>query len=426
MRVTTDDKILAFEQQMIDEANEFDFDKALNNNIEFFKYVLEAAWECNSWEQTNEISVDEQNLINKIKRKMKIDRHTNNILEAKIGKYPTPNNKLHTKDEIDEVRRLLQQKGIIFSVRDSNNIDYDVIPSEIAKALRAYYHIDLKRHSFEQLLNFKYVRNKKYLSTMLEKAGISIPQSCTLSYIKDVILDNLNAHIILGGYSPNDGLDKTTLSNWCSSLSLSISGTKPELIDRIIEYYDSVKQIETDETDKRTLYYEFYSELAKRDLTTLRKQGVINKDLECEHKFEQATNFLFEKKLRVKPLIMSGTEHPDGMLSFNDELILWDNKSKETPVSLADHIKQFDRYIKMSEKPVSVFMVIGPSFTKDSASECAKYSMANDTLILLITADELKTLAEKRSQKRSKDDEAFPLGYFKQNGRFNSELIPMK
>lgn len=233
----------------------------------------------------------------------------------------------------------------------------------------------------------------------------------------------MNGHIILGGYSPNDGLDKTTLSHWCGALSLSVSGTKNELIDRIIEYYDGIKQITVDETDDRVLFYEFYTDLATRNLSELRKQGVISKDIECERKFETATNYLFEKKLKVKPLIMNGTEHPDGMLSFNDKLILWDNKSKETEVNLADHIKQFDRYINNSEKPVSVFMVIAPSFTEDSASECAKYSMSNDTLILLITANELKTLAENWATKHEKDDEAFPLGYFKQNGRFNADLI---
>lgn len=48
--------------------------------------------------------------------------------------------------------------------------------------------------------------------------------------------------------------------------------------------------------------------------------------------------------------------------------------------------------------------------------------MQNDTLILLITAKELKALAEEWAQK-NKADETFPLGYFKQNGRFNSNLI---
>lgn len=416
----TEEKISFYVQKIIDEANEFDIDGD-TNNLSFYKYVLEAAWELD-----NNISVDEQNLVNKIREKLGITKYTSDIIEAKIGNFPTPNNILYTKDEINEVRRLLQQKGIIFPVRDSNNVDYDVIPSEIAETIRSIYAIDIKDYGFLQLLSSKYVKSKKYLLNMLKKANIELLSSSTLPIINETILkhENINAHTILGGFSPNDGLDKSTLSDWCSSVQLPVSGSKPELIDRIIEYYDNIKQIEIDESDERQLYYEYFEDLACRNLKELRQQNVIDKDLECEHKFELATNYLFEKKLKVKPLIMSGTEHADGMLSFNDKLILWDNKSKETDVSLSDHIKQFDRYIKNSEKTVSVFMVIAPSFTKESVTECAKYSMQNDTLILLITAAELKCLAEQWEQK-NKNDEAFPLGYFRQNGRFNKDLISL-
>lgn len=416
---TSEEKVLAYEQKIIDEANEFDIDAT--SNTAFYKYVIEAAWELD-----NNISIDEQNLINKIRNKLNITKYTSNIIEAKTGNYPTTNNLLHTKNEISEIRRLLQQKGLLFPVRDSNNINYDVIPTEIATAIREIYSIDIKNYGFLQLLSTKYVKGKKYLLSILKKANIELPSNATLQDINKEILEqeNINAHNILGGFSPNDGLDKGTLADWCSSIQLPVSGTKSELIDRIVEYYDNIKQIEIDESDDRQLYYEFFDDLAHRNLKELRQQNIIDKDLECEHNFEAATNYLFEKKLKVKPLMMSGTEHADGMLSFNDKLILWDNKSRETDVNLADHIKQFDRYIKNSEKAVAVFMVIAPSFTKESAAECAKYSMQNDTLILLITASELKALAEEWEQK-NKNEEAFPLGYFKQNGRFNGELISL-
>ena len=179
------------------------------------------------------------------------------------------------------------------------------------------------------------------------------------------------------------------------------------------------------EEDERELYYQYYTDLASRNLSLLHQQGVITKDLECEHKFEAATNYIFEKIFNIKPLIMSGTEHPDGMLSFNDRLVMWDNKSKETDVSLAEHIKQFDRYIKNSPKPVSVFIVIGPSFTQDSAKECAKYALSNDTIIVLVTAEELKLLAEKFISQRKNDSDPLPLGVFKQNGRFDLDLVSL-
>lgn len=414
---TLEDKVIAYEQDIVDLANEFSLDEEVQN-IDFYKYVVEAAWEAN-----DDVSVDEQNLINKIKTKLGVSEKHHQILEAQIGKFPTHGNILHTKDEISAVRRLLQTKGIIISVRDSNNIDYDVIPVEVATVLRKIFNVDIKESSYRTLIESKYVRNKTYLTDMLTKAGIVLPKSITLGQLKELAIKNLTAHQLLGGFSANDGLDKKTLAEWCGVLGLTTYLTKPELINSIINYYDEIKQIQCTEEDEREVLYHFYEELAGRKLSDLRQQGIINKDLECEHKFESATNYIFEKIFKIKPLMMSGTEHPDGILSFNDKLIMWDNKSKETDVSLAEHIKQFDRYIKTSSKSVSVFMVIGPSFTADSQKECAKYAMSNDTIILLITAKELKELAEKWAKEHATDSEPLPLGVFKQNGRFNPDLV---
>lgn len=416
---TTEDKVIAYEQEIVDQANEFSLKDEVDN-IDFYQYVVEAAWDEN-----DDVSVDEQNLINKIRTKLRVSEKHHQILEAKIGRFPKKGNVLHTKDEISAVRQLLQKKGILISVRDTNNVDYDVIPTEVAEALRKVFHIDIKEASFYNMLDNKFVRNKAYLTDILSKASVTIPKYANLGQLKELVVRSIAAHNLLGGFSANDGLDKTTLSNWCGTLGLNIYGTKPELINRIIAYYDAIKQIQCTEEDERELYYHFYTDLAARNLSELRQQGVISKDLECEHKFEEATNYIFEKIFRIKPLMMSGTEHPDGILSFNDKLIMWDNKSKETDVSLADHIKQFDRYIQNSTKPVSVFMVIGPSFTEDSQKECAKYAMTNDTIILLITAKELKNLAELWHKNHTDDAEPLPLGVFKQNGRFNPNLVQL-
>ena len=53
--------------------------------------------------------------------------------------------------------------------------------------------------------------------------------------------------------------------------------------------------------------------------------------------------------------------------------------------------------------------------------ECVKYSLVNDTKILLITAKELKEVAEMWHKEHP--DESFNLGFFKQNGRFDKSLL---
>lgn len=326
-------------------------------------------------------------------------------------------------DEEYSIRKLLQQRGILFVVRDSQGTDYDILPEEIADVIRTYYNVDIKKFSYEKLLESKYVKKKAYLIDILQKASVELGKNETIESLSYKVMRHIKAHNLIGGFTARDGLNGTDLVKWCNDIGVSCRGSKNELIDRIVAYYDDIQKIEVTEDDERALYYEFYEDLASRNLDKLRKQGIIDKDLECEHKFEEATNYLFEKILKNKPLMLKGTEHADGMLSFGNKLILWDNKSKETPVKLSDHIKQFDRYIKGEEKSIPVFIVIGPDFTDDSPKECLKYSMSNDTNILLITASELKMVAEKWKENHCDDDEVFPLGYFKQSGRFDISLI---
>ncbi|MBA4148146.1 MAG: hypothetical protein H0X66_08515 [Verrucomicrobia bacterium] len=127
-----------------------------------------------------------------------------------------------------------------------------------------------------------------------------------------------------------------------------------------------------------------------------------------------------------RPLTLLGSNHPDGAISFREELIYWDNKSKETPVNLKDHLRQFDEYIKTAEKKVACFLVIGPDFTPESSLVAMQYFVENGTTLTLITAGELKELAERWKAKAGTQAEgAFPLGYLIQPGRFNRQLVPL-
>ena len=416
------DAIIDYEQSIINSSNDVLSmkDKERSKNLEFFKFVLEAAWDRN-----DDISADEKNLLNKIRVKLNITEDESHMLEATIGKFPVAGNRVHTRDQIECVRRKLQTVGILFSVRDNEKNDYDVIPEEIASVLREMFGYEIKHHGYVELLENKHVRSKSYLKGLLIKGGVTVSNSAKTDEIKKLCLSYLSPSILLGGYTPRDGIDSNTLSKWCSELGLQVSGQKQELINRIIGYYDNIRKEIQSLDDERTIWYEFYEDLASRKLDNLRSQNIILKDIECEKKFEQATDYIFEELLVHKPLVLKGTEHADGMLSYQEKVIMWDNKSKETSVNLTDHIKQFDRYIKSADKSVPIFLVIGPSFTENSTSVAMQYMLENETIITLITADELKTVAEKWSKTNSSGNDPFPLGYFKQPGRFNIDLVSM-
>ena len=419
----TDSAILNYEKNIIDESNNFDISK-ISKDLALFKHMLDTAWAFN-----DDISIDEKNLLESLRKYLSISIKEQQILEAKSARFPNFGNALHTFDDIDAARRLLQSKGLLVCIKNSDGAMCDMIPNDIAKEIRKYYNIEIRSYGYEKLVDYVVKKtNKQYLldivkkaSSYYETANIEISNNPTVQELKLIIQNKIKPSNLIAGFSPRDGLDASVLSSWCGDLGLVVSGTKNVLVDRILSYYDSVRRIELKTEDTREKLVSVYNELARRDLKFLRSNNIIEKDLECEHYFEDATNYLFEKMLMNKPLTLTGTEHPDGKLSFKDKYIMWDNKSKETPVNLKDHIQQFDRYIKTSDKDVVVFMVIAPDFTPQSVQECVDYSLNNDTQILLITADELKTVAEAWNKKHS--GEIFNLGYFKQNGRFDIKLL---
>jgi len=417
-----EDEIISWEQSIVDRSNEDFFKKGgdKGRNVGLLSFVVETAWQNN-----NQISPDEKNLIERLRERLKISESEFAIIEAKLGKFPKSDNQLHTRGEIDDARRFLQYKGILFSIRDGNGVDFDVIPEEIALALRTIFGLELRRHGYQELIRSKFVRSKGHLTETLTKCGIELEGQLTVEDLQAIAIEQIKPSVLLGGLTPKDGLPMDVLSKWCGELGLNVSGLKVERIERILTHYDSLLQKDESVEDVRELWYQYFGDYAARRLDFLRSQQLIEKDLEVEHRFEGATNYLFEQKFLHKPLTQVGSNHPDGVLSYRDGLIQWDNKSKETPVNLKDHIRQFDGYVKTAEKKVACFLVIAPEFTAESGLLAMQYLVENGTTITLITADELKGLAEKWAQKlvQTGSQDPFPLGYLVQPGRFSLSLV---
>lgn len=416
------DEIRIIEQEIVNISNspdKFNIDKKNPRfyQLDLFKFILQKAWTHN-----NSISVDEKNLILSIQEKLGVSDQEYMIIEASLNHFPKEKKVLHSIDELDKVRKELSLKGLLFEIRDNDGTEVDIIPEEIAFSLRNLWGIELRKDNYIELLKSRYLKNKAYLLSIIEKSEVVGDLSrSTMKDIHEFLIDNVKPSNLLGGFSPRDGLNITDLSKWLKDLNLSNSGTKDEKIRRVIDYYDNLNMSLITEEDPRSVLFDYYEALATRNIEILRKDGIIKKDLEIEKLFEKATNFAFEKKLKHMPQKVSGTERPDGILSFKDSIIMWDNKSKERAVNLNDHIKQFERYIFTSQKPVISFIVIGPEFTEESIDLAEKFSLTNDTFIALITAKQFKELCERWSSKDH--DEVFPLNYFRKSGMFNPRIV---
>ena len=423
-----DEKISQVEQALLNESNEKKLKDLAggregtpkHDSLSLYNFVLETAWQhCDTK------SVDETNLLRKLRGRLGVTNREHRLLEAMLGKYPKPHNDLHSRTETLEAIRTLQSQGLVMLIRDDSGENFAAIPEEIALEIRSFLGVEIRRYGYQQMLLAKYVKKKSYLQATLKKCGIPIANE-SVPELQEKILESVKPSVLIGGLSPRDGLSNEDLYAWCSELHLPVAGTKQERIDRIIEFYDNLEEVgKAEEGDPRIVWYQYFTELASRDIQGLRAQQIVDKDLEIEHDFEAATAYLFEEKLNHPPLKQAGTEHCDGLLSFRDTYIMWDNKSKEKPVNLADHIAQFDRYMSKSEKPVPVFLVIGPDFTPDSEAVAMAYMAENiGRNVALITASDLKELAELWSSESNKRNaEPFPLGLFARSGRFSLDTV---
>lgn len=426
----TEEKVLDFERAIIDASNETDIlelacgnkESQRHQQIELYYFVLGVAWEH---QETK--SPDESNLLRKLRAKLKINEWDHRLLEAKLGKYPKPGNELHSRAEIDQIRRKLQSAGLLFPTRTEEGVNVDVIPEEIAVVVRSYFGMELRVESYRELLTYPKVRRKPHFVEILEKAGIEYSRYDTLEKLSERVIRNVKPSQAIASSSPRFGLSNDQLKSWCQQLGLVSSGTMEDRVSRIIKHYDELRPRAGAEGDERAVFYEFYEALAKRDRDTLRKQHLIEKDIEIEAKFEEATRYLFDSKLNHTPLKQSGSNHPDGLISLGTNYLMWDNKSKDSPgvVNLKEHLAQFDGYMKNSDKPVPIFLVIGPDFTEESEVEAIRYHAQNFSRnILLITANELKALAEEWSAPRNpKRDEPFPLALLAFTGRFDRRKL---
>ncbi|MCD6326738.1 hypothetical protein J7M28_04185 [bacterium] len=424
----TGERLIAFEQMVIDRANEMDVsslawgkrDSERYKHLELYNFVLGVAW---AHQDTK--SIDEANLLRKLRKRLHINEWTHRLLEAKLGKYPKADNEVHTQREIDETRRLLQCKGILFAVRDNDGDDFDAIPEEIGDKLRGILDIEMRPKNYIEMLHQKFIRSKSYMRSALEAVGLGYSPGERLDELIERVTRNIRPSRLLIGPGPL-GLQKERLRDWCSSLGLAVSGSKQELSHRIIAHYDNLRLIPTT-ADERIRFYDLFETLAARDYNALRSAGIITKEINTEARFEDATTYLFETKLRHSPLKQPGVNRPDGLLSFRNMYLMWDCKTKEPPgeVHLKDHLRQFHDYMEKSDRPVPIFMVIAPGFTQQSEAVALQYSAEQiNRNILLITAQELKELAEEwSSQKNKRRDEPFPLGLFNRTGRFRRELL---
>lgn len=370
-----------------------------------------------AWKKDESLNEYEINILEVLRNELELTKREHYLLESRIGRFPKKDNKLHTHQEISRSLNNLQSRGLILRYRDDTT--YYIIPKDIARILRYEMGGELRNEVYETLLNDLNVKQLREILNYLE---------FNVSGRKEVVIDRIIEYNIL----PSTALkifSSKELSDILRDLEgVKISGTKKEKVQNIIDYYEMLSSPTTsDSTDERARLYDFYEELAARDYKTLRVNKLIDKDINIDNYFEDATDYIFEKKLGIDLMSMEGTRNADGKVQFNEqEVILWDNKSTEKPYTFPEkHFNQFLKYIRSEKMRVTLFLVIVHDYTPDAIAQAQKLKAFSegDTDVALIKAADLVYVADQWKEYSDQKNPEFNLQVFNMTGELTRSML---
>lgn len=401
-----EEKVIEYEKDLVKRAKALDFfDRKRHDAIRWHHYdtyriVLEAAWRSE-----NDISADEAALLRVLRDHLNISREEHWLIGAHLKRFPKAKCALHTPDDIHDARKELQREGILWSYRDENSGNIDIIPRGIVDVLRdEVVGLELQDTNYARILQHDSIRLPDLRAILQSRDMDRYGNKSEL--VQRIVNSDIRPSQVL------DELDRTKLSDMCRLVGLKSSGNKPDLIARLVGFYDDLTFEEIVTQDKREEWYNNYELLATRSYADLKAKKLISKDLEIEHQFEQATDFLFEEKLNATIDRSRKVSKADGRILLADkQVILWDCKSVEGAVNLQDHLEdQFDSYLRKEREkgnsPIA-FLTIGPSFTKLSLKVANQYKARTNWDVALVQTDALKYLAEQWSATGT--DKPFPI-----------------
>lgn len=320
-----EEKVLSYEKDLVKRSKNLDMfdpkkhDAARVRSCDTYKIVLEAAWR-----NEDDISIDEANLLRVLRDRLGISSEDHRLISAmkSIKKFPKDKCVIHSVDEIHDARKELQREGLLWSYRDENNNSIDIIPAEIAEILRSELSIQLQGVNIGRLLQHDFITVSD-LRDILKKHQMD-PYGQKSELIERIAESDVLPKQVL------EIIDRGKLADMCRSMELRASGTKPELIERLIEFYDDLSYEERITEDEREEWFNNYELLASRSYADLRAKKVIKKDLDVEHQFEKATDFLFEELLNLKIDRSRKVTKADGRIIVKErQVMLWDCKSVE-------------------------------------------------------------------------------------------------
>lgn len=207
------DMIMNYTEKLIEKSKKAEWIKT-NKNILLYLKMIKAAWETDS-----KIDVSEIYLLNYLRNELNISfkEHTILIHHEDLIQY------WYTDNYYEKERNYLISSGIIFPLED-----YYIIPESTGKFIRQSWGMELNNEQYARILS--YLTNND-LSDIL--AGTNLQISGASNQKIQRIIENF--------IPPRKALlivNLSSLRNIARESGSIVSGTKEEVIDNLIDYFD--------------------------------------------------------------------------------------------------------------------------------------------------------------------------------------------
>ena len=160
----------------------------------------------------------------------------------------------------------MHRDGLLWSYRDENGRKIDAIPFEIATTLRrCVAKQELQRVNYFRILHHDFIR-------LTDLRDILVSRSMDRHGNKEELIER----IVNSEIQPSQvlsSLDRQRLSDMCRHVRLKSSGSKANLVKRLIEFYDDLTFEERTTKDQREEWFNNYELLAARAYSDLRAAG---------------------------------------------------------------------------------------------------------------------------------------------------------
>lgn len=356
------------------------------------------------------------------KRLSSIDRF------PKVSRSDSPE---HAIDTIKHGAWCLQEQALIYEVKGPNGEDLVGIPSDYVEQIKDWLNYEMSYENLVHMLeSIDPLDHQKRLIDIAETFGAE----------KAVTNDERRKNIAKAGIYPSEllseALNASELRDVIDEYGLEADKrSKDDMIDTIIEYFEySRKWSDSGESEPSVdMYLSSLEDIA--DGTVERIPPQLQKAVDIDDPedkldilFEQATARLFEDAFQLENTNLLGQQSSgtvtDGEIQQDDQWLLWDNKRRSEPCKLNSTTRaKIKDYIDTKNKhhDVEWFLLIAPEFAESAEHNALKLEKQTGVNLRLLTARDLRSLAEFWRERFESNGRELPLSIFYGTGTFDLE-----